>query len=58
MGCALILHRTATLGTDGARYRSAALDRVSEETKERPAVAIAIALGVGILIGMATRSRS
>jgi ElaB/YqjD/DUF883 family membrane-anchored ribosome-binding protein len=36
----------------------AALDRVSEETKERPLVAIAIALGVGILIGMATRSRS
>jgi ElaB/YqjD/DUF883 family membrane-anchored ribosome-binding protein len=46
------------LGTDAARYGAAALDRISEETEERPLVAIAIALGVGILIGMSARGRS
>jgi ElaB/YqjD/DUF883 family membrane-anchored ribosome-binding protein len=50
--------RSAALGTDAARYGIAAFDRVSEETEQRPILAIAIALGMGILIGMATRSRS
>jgi ElaB/YqjD/DUF883 family membrane-anchored ribosome-binding protein len=57
-GANAISDRSAALGTDAARYGTAALDRVSEETRERPLAAIAIALGVGILIGMATRSRS
>ena len=57
-GANAISDRSAALGTDAARYGTAALDRVSEETKERPLVAVAIALGVGILIGMSARGRS
>jgi ElaB/YqjD/DUF883 family membrane-anchored ribosome-binding protein len=41
-----------------ARYGSAALTRVTEETEQRPLLAIAVALGVGILIGMAARGRT
>jgi ElaB/YqjD/DUF883 family membrane-anchored ribosome-binding protein len=50
--------QSAALGKDAARYGTAALDRISEETEQRPLIAVAVALGVGILIGMATRSRS
>ena len=50
--------RSTAVGRDAARYGTIALDRISEETGERPLVAVAIALGVEILIGMATRSRS
>jgi ElaB/YqjD/DUF883 family membrane-anchored ribosome-binding protein len=50
--------QSAVLGKDAARYGTAALDRISEETEQRPLIAVAVALGVGILIGMATRSRS
>ena len=57
-GASTLSDRSAALGTDAARYGTAALDRISEGTEERPLVAIAIALGVGVLIGMATRSRS
>ena len=49
--------RSTAVGRDAARYGTIALD-VSEETEERPLVAVAIAFGVGILIGMATRNRS
>jgi hypothetical protein len=57
-GASALSDRSAAAGTDAARYGTMALDRISEETEERPLVALAIALGVGILIGMATRSRS
>jgi ElaB/YqjD/DUF883 family membrane-anchored ribosome-binding protein len=57
-GANTLSDRSAAFGTDAARYGTAALDRISEETEERPLVAVAVALGVGILIGMATRSRS
>jgi ElaB/YqjD/DUF883 family membrane-anchored ribosome-binding protein len=57
-GAHTLSDQSAALGTDAARYGTAALDRLSEETEEHPLVAIAIALGVGILLGMATRSRS
>jgi ElaB/YqjD/DUF883 family membrane-anchored ribosome-binding protein len=50
--------RSTALGKDAARYGSAALTRISEESERRPLLAIAVALGVGILIGMAARSRS
>jgi ElaB/YqjD/DUF883 family membrane-anchored ribosome-binding protein len=50
--------RSTAVGRDAARYGTIALDRISEETEERPLVAVAIAFGVGILIGMATRNRS
>ena len=56
-GANTLSDRSAALGTDAARYGSAALDRISEETGKRPLVALAIALGVGILIGMAARGR-
>ena len=50
-------HSTA-FGKDAARYGSAALTRITEETEQRPLMAIAVALGVGILIGMAARGRT
>jgi ElaB/YqjD/DUF883 family membrane-anchored ribosome-binding protein len=56
-GANTLSDRSAALGTDAARYGATALDRISEETEERPLVTVAIALGVGILIGMAVRSR-
>jgi hypothetical protein len=37
--------------------RGAALNQISNETEQRPLVAVAIALGVGILIGMAMHRR-
>ena len=50
--------QSTAFGKDAARYGSAALTRVTEETEQRPLMAIAVALGVGILIGMAARGRS
>jgi len=50
--------RSTAFGKDAARYGSTALTRISEETEQRPWLAIAVALGVGILIGMAARGRS
>jgi ElaB/YqjD/DUF883 family membrane-anchored ribosome-binding protein len=46
------------LSKDAARYGGAALTRLSDETEQRPLVALAVAFGVGILIGMAARGRS
>ena len=46
------------LSKDAARYGCAALTRISDETEQRPLVALAVAFGVGILIGMAARGRS
>jgi ElaB/YqjD/DUF883 family membrane-anchored ribosome-binding protein len=57
-GANTLSDRSAALGSDAARYGTAAVDRISDETEEHPLIAIGIALGVGILIGMATRSRS
>jgi ElaB/YqjD/DUF883 family membrane-anchored ribosome-binding protein len=57
-GAKTLSDRSTAVGTDAAWYGTMALDRISEETEERPLMAIAIALGVGILIGMASRSRS
>jgi ElaB/YqjD/DUF883 family membrane-anchored ribosome-binding protein len=50
--------RSTAFGKDAAQYGSTALTRISEETEQRPLLAIAVALGVGILIGMAARGRS
>ena len=49
--------QSAAFGKDAARYGTAALDQISQETEQRPLVAIAVALGVGVLIGMAARGR-
>jgi ElaB/YqjD/DUF883 family membrane-anchored ribosome-binding protein len=48
---------SAALGKDAARYGTAALNQISNETEQRPFIAVAVALGVGILIGMAMHSR-
>ena len=49
--------QSAAFGKDAARYGTAALNQISQETEQRPLIAIAVALGVGILIGMAARGR-
>jgi ElaB/YqjD/DUF883 family membrane-anchored ribosome-binding protein len=46
------------LSKNAARYGGVALTRLSDETEQRPLVALAVAFGVGILIGMAARGRS
>ena len=49
--------QSAAIGKDAARYGTAALNQISNETEQRPLIAVAVALGVGILIGIAMRSR-
>ena len=56
-GANTLSDQSAALGKDAARYGTAALDGISEETEQRPLIAVAVALGVGILIGLAARSR-
>jgi ElaB/YqjD/DUF883 family membrane-anchored ribosome-binding protein len=56
-GASTLGDQSTAFGKNAARYGSAALTRVSEETEQRPLLAIAVALGVGILIGMAARGR-
>jgi ElaB/YqjD/DUF883 family membrane-anchored ribosome-binding protein len=50
--------QSAALGKDAARIGTMAIDRIEEESRQRPLVALAVALGVGILIGMAVRVSS
>ena len=50
--------RSTAFGKDATRYGAAALSRISNETEQRPLVALAVALGVGILIGLAAHGRS
>ena len=57
-GASSLSDQSAAFGKDAARYGTAALNQISDETEQRPLIAIAVALGVGILIGMATRNRS
>jgi ElaB/YqjD/DUF883 family membrane-anchored ribosome-binding protein len=56
-GASSVSDQSASFGKDAARYGSAALDRISSETEQRPLFAIAVALGVGLLIGMAMHRR-
>jgi ElaB/YqjD/DUF883 family membrane-anchored ribosome-binding protein len=57
-GASSLGDQSTAFGKDAARYGNAALTRISDETEQRPLLAIAVALGVGILIGMAARGRS
>jgi len=53
------LDEAASLGTDalqaGARAGNGALDRLGDQTRQRPLLTVAVAIGVGILIGFASR---
>ena len=49
-------NQSTALSKDAAKFGSEALNRLSDETGNRPLFALAIALGVGILIGMAARN--
>jgi ElaB/YqjD/DUF883 family membrane-anchored ribosome-binding protein len=56
-GASSVSDQSASFGKDAARYGTAALDRISSETEQRPLFAVAVALGVGLLIGMAMHRR-
>jgi len=57
-GASTVGDQSAALGKDAARIGTGAIDRIEEESRQRPLVALAVALGVGILIGMAVRVSS
>jgi ElaB/YqjD/DUF883 family membrane-anchored ribosome-binding protein len=56
-GANSLTDRSTAFGKDATRYGAAALARISDETEQRPLIAVAVALGVGILIGLAARGR-
>jgi ElaB/YqjD/DUF883 family membrane-anchored ribosome-binding protein len=56
-GASFLSDQSAAFGKDAARYGTAALNQISDETEQRPLIAVAVALGVGILIGMAMHRR-
>ena len=57
-GASTVGDQSAALGKDAAMIGTRAIDRIEEESRQRPLVALAVALGVGILIGMAIRVSS
>ena len=57
-GASTVGDQSAALGKDAARLGTIAIDRIGDESRQRPLVAVAVALGVGILVGMAVRKSS
>jgi ElaB/YqjD/DUF883 family membrane-anchored ribosome-binding protein len=57
-GAGTVGDQSAALGKDAARLGTMAVDRIGDETRQRPLVAVAVALGVGVLVGMALRASS
>ena len=57
-GAGTVGDQSAALGKDAARLGTIALNRIEDESRHRPLVAVAVALGVGILVGMAVRTLS
>ena len=56
-GASTVGDQSAAFGKDAARLGTMAIDRIGDESRQRPLVAVAVALGVGILIGWAVGSR-
>ena len=57
-GAGTVGDQSAALGKDAARLGTMAIDRIGEESRQRPLVAVAVALAAGLLIGMAVRTSS
>jgi ElaB/YqjD/DUF883 family membrane-anchored ribosome-binding protein len=57
-GAGTVGDQSAALGKDAARLGTIALDRIGDESRRRPLVAVAVALAAGFLIGMAVRTSS
>ena len=55
-GAGTVGDQSAALGKDAARLGTMALDRIGDESRRRPLVAVAVALSAGLLIGMAVRT--
>jgi ElaB/YqjD/DUF883 family membrane-anchored ribosome-binding protein len=57
-GASTVGDQSAAFSKDAARLGTMAIDRIGDESRQRPLVALAVALSVGILIGMAVRTSS
>ena len=57
-GASTVGDQSAALGKDAVRLGTKALDRMADESRQRPLIAVAVALGVGILLGIALRKSS
>jgi hypothetical protein len=57
-GAGTVGDQSAALGKDAARLGTMAFDRIGDESRRRPLVAVAVALSAGLLIGMAVRTSS
>ena len=57
-GASTVGDQSAALGKDAARLGTIAIDRIGDESRQRPLVAVAVAFAAGLLIGMAVRTSS